>query len=345
MSYSLGGGEILKYFNSDASSNFKYNKTAIFAAFPIFKLIIYVLLLIIMVMALAKIFHIKSPLTKRGVLSEVDNIKQVRHRDRFIIRSNKFISSITNFIESSPLALSKTSRDYWQYNINRLGIRVPGGYRNLKALEFHALIQLLSLVLVAFGILIILFVNLTVGILWIVFTVVMTNTMPMIIVRNLVKDKDLEIKLGFTDFYLMIHYVILSGMNTSLSSVIKSYDKTTSSTEMHRLVDVCVHYIDTYGEYKATKYIAQEYKEIAEVNKLMRLIRQANEGGSVKEELDGFRNELINQQKFNREKAMKQIIKKAELSFYLLAPVLVQAVLSATAIYFPDLGLLKGLIS
>ena len=54
---------------------------------------------------------------------------------------------------------------------------------------------------------------------------------------------------------------------------------------MHRFVDCCIHYIDTYGEYEATKFITRQYREIPQVGKLMRLIRQANEGGDVRAEL------------------------------------------------------------
>lgn len=88
----------------------------------------------------------------------------------------------------------------------------------------------------------------------------------------------------------------------------KSYQKTTDSEEMKHFVDVCVHYIDTYGEYDATRHIAKAYREIPEVAKLMRLIRQANEGGDVKAELIGFRNELLNARRHAIENRMNKLI-------------------------------------
>lgn len=77
---------------------------------------------------------------------------------------------------------------------------------------------------------------------------------------------------------------------------------------MKHFVDVCIHYIDTYGEYEATRYISKAYREIPQVAKLMRLIRQANEGGDIKAELIGFRTELLNARKYEIEKRMNKLI-------------------------------------
>mgnify|MGYP006990184401 FL=1 len=71
----------------------------------------------------------------------------------------------------------------------------------------------------------------------------------------MVAAKDLEIKSNFSDFYLMIHYVLLASASTPLSGIMKSYQKTTTSKEMQRFIDVAVSYIDTHGEYEATNYI------------------------------------------------------------------------------------------
>jgi hypothetical protein len=71
----------------------------------------------------------------------------------------------------------------------------------------------------------------------------------------------------------------------------------------------------------------------------MRLIRQANEGGDVRAELVGFRTELLEARKYAIQKRMEKLVMKAKASFNILVPILIQAVISAMAIYFEDLSL------
>ena len=179
----------------------------------------------------------------------------------------------------------------------------------------------------------------------IVSAIVMAANMPMMFVRQTVKAKDDEIRENFSDFYLMIHYVLLAGAKTPLASIMKSYAKTTDSKEMQSMVGVCVHFIDTYGEYEATRYISKAYREIPVMGKLMRLIRQANEGGDVEAELMGFRKELLDEKRYAIEKRMDKLIARARASFNLLMPILFQAVLSAMSIYLSDMGLIKTFVS
>ena len=119
------------------------------------------------------------------------------------------------------------------------------------------------------------FLNSALGFVLLVFSVIMGNTLPMMVVRQMVKDKDMEIREHFADLYLMLHYILIADTKIPLSGVFKSFGKNTDSDEMRRFIDVCIHYIDIYGEYEATNYIAKDYRELSEVNKLMRLIRQA----------------------------------------------------------------------
>ena len=174
--------------------------------------------------------------------------------------------------------------------------------------------------------------------------IIVANTVPMMIIRSTVREKDLEIKENFADYYLMIHYVLLANAKTPLNGIMKSYAKTTNSKEMIRYIDACLHYIDTYGEYEATKYITKDYRELPEVGKLMRLIKQANEGGEIEAELYGFRTELLAAKRYAIEKRMEKLIKKAQMSFNILMPVLFQAILSAMAIYISDLGIASTIV-
>ena len=137
----------------------------------------------------------------------------------------------------------------------------------------------------------------------------------------------------------MIHYVLLASAGTPISGIMKSFDKTTNSDEMHRFIDVCIHNIDTYGEYEGTRHIGRHYREIPQVGKLMRLIRQANEGGDVRAELVGFRDELLAAKKHTIRKRMEKVIMQAKMSFNILLPILFQAIASAAAIYLEDLSM------
>lgn len=341
-----GGGEILDFVGKGKKA-VSYLDDSLINAYkyvPYVQAVLYVLILILMVYVILKMFNIKSPFTKKGVKSQVGYVEEIRKRDESIVRANKWLKVITEFIEKTPLAIDKNHLEYWNYNIGRAGIKIPGGYRYMKAVEFNALTQVIALISSMFSILILLFVNSILGWVLLIGTIVLANYCPLAFIRQTVKAKDMEITENFCECYLMLHYVLMENSVTPLHSVLKSYAKTTSSSEMHKFVDVCVHYIDTYGDYEATRYIANDYREIPEIVKLMRLVRQVNEGGEIKAELVGFRDELIDAQEYAIERHMNKIIAKARASFNILVPILIQAVLSAMSIYMKDLGLAKGLL-
>lgn len=342
----IGGGEILQYINngSKEASRLDENLIRMFKMLPFVKVLIYILIIVLFVYVILKMFNVGSPFSKRGTKSEIKQVMYIKKRDAKILRANKFMAWATKIIGRTPLSLDKTYREYWQYNITRAGIKIPGGSRYMKAVEFHSLIQIASLLSIAVAFLIMLFINTILGWVLIFTTVIITNSCPMLIVRQTVKDRDQEISDNFSELYLMLHYVIIENTTTPLSGIMKSYAKTTASYEMIRFIDVCIHYIDTYGEYEATRYIAKDYREIPEVGKLMRLIRQANEGGEIRAELLGFREELINAKEYALKRRRDKLVGKARASFNILLIVLVQAILSAMSIYMSDLGLAKGLL-
>lgn len=339
----VGGGEVLQYIGG--SSNKKefvaMDKSAInqLGALSGVKVLIMLLLLVAAILIILKIMEVRSPFRGKAITSELDNLDKLKKHDDNIIRANKIIISLTKIIENSPFKLDKSFIDYWTYNLERANIRIPGGYRIMKPQELNAVIKAAEFCICAILLLVAVFINLPVGLILIIITVSFASSLPMMYIRGLVKTKDNEIIENFADFYLMLHYVLLASAGTPISGIMKSYDKTTSSVEMHRLVDVCIHYIDTYGEYDATRYIAKQYREIPEVGKLMRLIRQANEGGDVRAELLGFRNELLAAKKYVIQKRMEKTVSKAKASFNILMPILIQAIISAMAIYADDLAL------
>ena len=340
----LGGGEILKILTNKhrENSNLDENLMLMFKFVPIVKILVYVVLVLLMLYVIMRMFNISTPFKGKGIKSEMGHINEVKKRDAGILRANKFMRRVTNIIGRTPLAMESNTKDYWQYNITRAGLKIPGGFRNMRAEEFHALVQFGLILSILVSLLIMILLNSVLGWVLIMFSIVIANTAPMMYVRQIVKGKDLEIKTHFADFYLMIHYVLIANANTPLSGIMKSYAKTTNSTEMHKFIDVCVHHIDTFGEYEATRKIARDYRELPEVGKLMRLIRQANEGGEIEAELMGFRAELINEKQYAMSKRREKLVGRAKASFNILMIVLVQAILSAMSIYITDLGIAKG---
>lgn len=344
-----GGGEILQFWgNADVyNKNSPYLDNQLIQQFnliPMMKIIIILIILGLMGVVILKIFNIKSPFRGKGITRELDYMDRVRKHDASIMRANRLMHWVTQFIASTPFTQSNAAKDYWQYNINRAGIKIPGGSRLMKAEELHAIIQFITGCAIVVEIFVLIFLNQILGWVLIISTIIMSSMMPMMIIRNTVTLKDAEIKANFSDYYLMLHYVLVASAKTPLAGIMKSYAKTTSSVEMQRYVDTCIHYIDTFGEYEATRYIAKDYREIPEVGKLMRLIRQANEGGDVESELMGFRTELLREKRYTIEKRMEKLIGRAKASFSILMPVLVQAVISAMAIYVSDLGVAGSLI-
>ena len=337
----VGGGKVLEVIGNDKQDVFSGMDTDLmrsFAAIGGVKIVIAILIVLIMLMLLLRMLRIKSVFRGRGIKNELEYMKKVRKHEARILMANRALKQITIFIESTPLCLNKAVTEYWQYNLTRAGIRVPGKTRIIKAEEFNALIQVVTIMLCFVGIVASIFSNLGLGILTICMTIFISSTIPMRFLRTMVGTKDTEIRENFADYYLMIHYVLLEHSGTPLSSIMRQYAKTTESPEMQRLVDTCVHYMDTYGEYEGTRYIASEYRELNEIGKLMRLIRQCNDGGDVEAELFNFRQEVLADKKYALTRRKEKIVAKAKASFYVLGPILVQAVLSAMGIYLADMN-------
>lgn len=341
----LGGGAILDYIGKGQGRTTWFVDYALERAFlllPYIRILITALILLILAIAILRAFNIKRFGLGKGIHSELQNINAIKARDRAIMRSTAILTKLTSIVEKTPFRVAKLRKEYLDYNLARAGIMAPGGYRPVKAEEFNGIIQAIQFVLVIGGAGIAIFRSAPLGVI-IIFGVVMACTLlPKVVLRSVVMSKDNEIRHNFSEMYLMIHYTLISGAQTPLDKVLRSYGRTTESTEMRRFVNNCCNRIDTYGEYHATRYITKDYREIAEVAKLMRLIRQLREGGDIKEELIGFREELIIERRIALEKKGEKLVANANRSMIVVWIVLIQVVISAMAIYLPDLGVMTG---
>lgn len=336
----LGGGQILqvggddwtyKYFNESAIKTFEY--------YTYVKVAIILCLAVAAIMLILRILGIRSIFKGKAVSYEVEHINNLRTRDAFVLRTNKMIAWITNLTRQKGVSVDPEQRDYMRYNIERAGLKVPGGFRYYTPDEFNALTKLGFAIFLFIGILILAFVNMFMGIFVIIISSVMFNMLPMLILRSVVAEKDAEIRNNFPDLYLMIHYELMSDSGTPLATTFKSYTRITNSVEMLKFVDDCMNMFDTYGEMGATSHISAQYREVPEITRLMRLIKQQNEGANIKSELVGFREQIIKDKKFRINQRMDKLVMKARMSFNLTTIILVQAILSAMAIYLPDIGI------
>lgn len=296
-----------------------------------------VLVVTIIFMLIIRKNKMELNIKRKGIKSSIDNILAMRKRDNYILRVNTTLNKITSVIENSVLRLNKNNKEYVEYNLRRAGIKVPGGHRYLSAEEFNALTKVVLMLLLVMSLVIGITVSIIAGVFIAIISIIVISSFPMMFIRQTVRSNDEEIRYYFIDLYLMMHYVLMSRGSTPLERVLRSYSKMTQSKAMMEFVDNCVRYIDIYGEYGALSYITKDYREIAEVNKLMRLIKQFHDGGNIEQDLLGFRDELVKAKKYEIEAKMQKLVQTAKVSFAFLMVILVQAILSAWSTYLTDI--------
>lgn len=337
----IGGGEILKYMgNEDFKSKMEQmdiNTMLQFALIKPIKAIIIVLVVIISAVVIGKILKIKVAKRGKGAVKELKSIEKIRKREDLLVKVRWVLNKITDTVESSPFRLGEANRKNMQYMLKRAGIKGPDGKTTITAETFNALKVSIKAIGVACGLFTAIFISSTLGALIITISIIALDIICDIVIKDKVREKDEEINKNFAGFYLMMHYVLIRG-NNSLIGIVKQYDKTTESEEMHKFVDSCVHNFDTYGEYTGSMYVSEEYKGIRNIKKLMRLIRQANTGGDIRSELIGFKQEVLNAETYRMEKKKEKILRILRVAEILIMVLLGQAVISAIMIYLSDLS-------
>lgn len=338
----VGGGEALDFFSKFTNeTEWTYMDGELIQHFKnlgLYKLLIVALILTICIILMLKLLGIRTITQDAGVRAEIDNVKTLRKTEKSIIARQKSLNRLKGIVAALGLNPGQVYADYMNYNLKRAGIMAPAGDRALDAFEFNALVKVGIACTTVVCLFVMLFLNLTLGFLLLLLALILWNTIPNMYVRSLAMEKDTIIKNNFFDFYQEIHYILINGGNASISKRIRSYQKgVRNNPEMVRFADTCADYIDIYGEAEGSTYIAKEYREIPDVTKLMRLIKQFNDGGDIKQDLIGFRDKLLLEKQMRMEDEQKKLVTKARLSFNILMIVLVQAILSAMAIYLPDL--------
>lgn len=309
-----------------------------FQYFKEIKIAISVLLIIICVALIMNLLRIRTIFMGKAINNELKNIKEIRQRDKYITSVNLWLRRL-NIFNKIGFGLNSQTKEYLTYNIKRAGLKAVGGFRYITPEEYNSIIKLLEFTGIGLGLIVILISNMSLGFIVIGFSIVVFNTMPMLIIRQIVASKDQEIKKEFPKLYLRLHYELMAGGKTPVERTLRTYLKITQSEEMTRFVDDCLNTIDTYGEHGATAIISDDYREIMEVTRLMRLIRQSLDGADIQQELMGFREQLLKEEAYQIDLYKRKLVEKARRSMILLMIILVQAIISAMIIYLPDLGI------
>ena len=338
----IGGGDILQYFDKGkdkATWYVDYYLEKAFVLLPYIRIAIMLLICFTVIVAIMRMNNINHFGIGRGIKKELKNIRALKERDKAILRRTNALKALTNLVEHTMFRVDRSKAEYLEYNIRRAGFMAPGGYRTMTAEEYNAVNKCILGVALLMCAAVCVLHSIAIGIFCAGGAVIACTTLPNIMLRSIVMGKDAEIRKHFSDMYLMVHYTLISGGRTPLDRVLRSYGRTTTSQEMVRFVNNCCNRIETYGEYKATSYISRDYREVPEVVKMMRIVRQLREGADVHNDLVGFRDEVITSRSVALSAAGDKLVAKADRSMVLIWIVLIQAILSALAIYIPDLGM------
>lgn len=343
----VGGGEVLFFLdNSDKQKWYQMNEQLInqIKYLPLARVVICFFIICIFFLLVLNVIGLGNGISYGGLEAEINNINLLRKRDAKILRNTKFLSKLTNFIDSCGLGVDPSKVTYLEYNLKRAGYKHPNGQRTLSPSEYNAILKGAEILFAAVGLLVALRVF-SLGVSFAIVCIVLLNIVPELILRETVLSKDRVIKNNFFDFYGELHYPMISNTSSEpLIRIIRSYSKVDLVDEMREFTNNVADLFDLYGEYEGSKYVAMEYKEIPEVSKLMRLIRQYNEAADIEQDMIGFREQLLLQQQINIDKHCDKLIGRARKSFVLIYAILVQAILSAMLIYLQDLGGVSTLI-
>ena len=331
-----GGGEILQVEipESEWTNYVDWNLVKQFQSIPLIFLAAIVTAIIVLTLIQMRANNMTG-FTMYGVSYSLAKRKKGIKKNR-LIAVNQFIRNLTSFVERSPFRCDKNNKDYMDYNLKRAGLMLPGK-QPMYYEQYNALKLTVTAFLVLLSLVIALFVNTSIGVIMFAVTVWISAFLPMLLIRGIVEHKDTEIKNHFMDFYLILHYALLMHSSTPLAKLMHSYTKTTDNVIMHQFVAECVNTLDTFGEYNAPEIIARDYREIAQVGKLMRLVKQLHDGANVKQELKGFRAELVRDEQFRINEVGNKKVMKVRSSFMLVYIFLFQVILSTMAIYLPDI--------
>lgn len=335
--YIKGGGEILYYLTLEDNTTDRIDWSLVvgFEAVLYMSILATILLAVLGVMLYFKAYNIKFK-QYTGIKRSLSNLKSRRNRDSYILNSNRFLSYITSKVENGFLKVGQHNTRL-AYDLKRANWTVPGGYRVITVQEYNAIMKFTLMILLIISLVLGILINSILGLLLGIVSIVTCNVLVRQLLSAIVKEKDMDIKIHFSDLYFMVHYVLLSNGKAPLINIFSSYYRSTENKNMKAFVKDCIDIFDLYGEFEGAMVIANEYKEIYEVQKLMKFIRQFNNGGDIKQDLIGFRSELIETKKYMLRMFTNKLAAKAQFAINLIFILVGQTVISVAFIYLEDI--------
>lgn len=313
----------------------------LFGSIWLIKIAIVLLIAIFAVIIILKVIG-KKNIVNKGLGEVISNHAEVRRHDKKILNTENNLRRLRKFIDSTLLAInSDTEREYLQYNVSRAGLRIAE--RQMTADEYNAICRFAQLIVIAIFLIAGLFVNAFAGIVGIICTIMIGETLPKYIIRSIVNAKDSEIQKNFSQLYLLLHYNMVSGLKTSIYKNLQACIDALDSKELKNFARTWMTYIDETGEQQSVNQMAKDYREIHVVVRLMRIVKQLYDGDDVVNELEGFRQEIVNASYEQVVQRQKAISAKATRSLGIVMIILVQAIISAMFIYFPDISVIGSL--
>lgn len=313
----------------------------LFGSIWLIKIAIVLLIAIFAVIIILKVIG-KKNIVNKGLGEVISNHAEVRRHYKKILNTENNLRRLRKFIDSTLLAInSDTEREYLQYNVSRAGLRIAE--RQMTADEYNAICRFAQLIVIAIFLIAGLFVNAFAGIVGIICTIMIGETLPKYIIRSIVNAKDSEIQKNFSQLYLLLHYNMVSGLKTSIYKNLQACIDALDSKELKNFARTWMTYIDETGEQQSVNQMAKDYREIHVVVRLMRIVKQLYDGDDVVNELEGFRQEIVNASYEQVVQRQKAISAKATRSLGIVMIILVQAIISAMFIYFPDISVIGSL--
>lgn len=279
----------------------------------------------------------------QAVRNQIDNLKSVQRADARKLRQEKWMRRRTNFILLTPFRLSKDAEEELNYSLERLGVRVKYSESIMKANQFNGIYKTYMILSMIFSLIILVFFSSIFGLALLVASLILWSTVPNVYINSKVKLIDEEIANKFTNLYTMVYFSIINKTGEPLEKILKSFSFTTDSEEMQKFVDNCINEIETFGELEALDILRAKYSSVAQVDKMLRLMKQFHNGGDVLEEMHGFSNELLELQEYAIQKKTERIIEIGQASFNVLMVILFIALASAVGTFFPQLMSVKSL--
>lgn len=300
----------------------------------VYKALSMVLVVILMYLVLEKAINVS--LYTRGIRIHKNKIRKFNRNSSKQVKNINLLNRITKVMEKTPFKFNTDLSN----KVRRANIKIYG--KEISGEEYNAISNSLVLIPMLLGV-VTMAKSFSIGLGVVISSLIVGNAIKGIVLDVRVSHVTAEIESGFSDMYLSIHFSIKDGTEP-IEESLKAYLEGETKDRMREFIGKLLYYLETFGEYEGALRVAHEYRDMPKIAKMARLIRQSNEKADINMELEGFKESIITDKRNEAQKRADVIIMKAKASFNILLIILLQAILSAMAVYAKDLGMMKSLL-